>query len=281
MGPSGEAVPIKRDQRSRIYHRLLVIGWTFVVAVSLLMNISMPRQTGLLWASFGAVWLVGLIGLSAGYAGLNRRTEDCIRAQNELLRVNSILEDQATTDPLTGIYNRRKFLELLQTQIHKSNRYKEPFVLILFDIDHFKAINDNYGHEAGDEILQELTRLVSGMIRRTDVFARFGGEEFVVLAHNEDAGEGCALAEKMRRGIHQHGFEPAGRLTCSFGVAEYLQDDTADSIIKRADHSMYSAKKKGRNLVEYACDCDTLDPGKKDTGPPVNAPVIPASVHDR
>lgn len=262
----------KPSQRTKadINYLLVVCGWTLVVAMSLLVNISAHRheivtistvvepmwgQTEVLWATHGVMWLLGVLGLTAGFTGLKRRTEKCDMAEEELRRVNKVLENQATTDSLTGIYNRRKFLELLQMEIHESKRYEVPVELIFFDIDHFKEINDNYGHEAGDSVLQELTRLVNGMIRQADIFARFGGEEFVILAHNSDVGAGCELAEKIRRAVHQHSFTQVGRVTCSFGVAQYLPDDTTDSIIKRADDAMYSAKKRGRNLVENFCDC--------------------------
>ena len=276
----GKQDPTRRTKPGTNY-LLFVCGWTFAIALSLLVNITavrhenvtvapivesaMWKQPGLLWATHGIIWLLGLFGLTAGYAGLKRRTEKCDMAEAELKRVNSVLESQATTDYLTGIYNRRKFLELLQLKINESKRYEIPLELIFFDIDHFKEINDNYGHEAGDSILKELASLVNGMIRQADIFARFGGEEFVILAHNSDVGVGCELAEKIRRAVQLHSFTRTGRVTCSFGVAQFLPDDTTDSIIKRADDAMYTAKKRGRNLVENCCDCQpgkaTLSPG--------------------
>ena len=123
------------------------------------------------------------------------RTNACNLATEELQRVNTILETKASIDALTGIYNRRKFQELLKQKIQESKRYGMLLTLIFFDIGHFKVINDNYGHEVGDSILQELAHLVIGKIRQTDIFARFGGEEFVILAHNDDDGSGYELAE--------------------------------------------------------------------------------------
>ena len=267
---TGKQDPTRRTKPDTNY-LLFVCGWTFAIALSLLVNITadrhesvtvapivesmMCKQPELLWATHGVIWLLGLFGLNAGLAKLRSRTEKCVMAEEELRLVNRVLESQATTDSLTGIYNRRKFLELLQQEIRESKRYEIPLELIFFDIDHFKEINDNYGHEAGDSILQELASLVNSMIRQADIFARFGGEEFVILAHNSDVGAGCELAEKIRRAVHLHNFTQAGRVTCSFGVAQYLPDDTTDSIIKRADDAMYSAKKRGRNLVENFCDC--------------------------
>jgi len=210
------------------------------------------KEIDLLWAGHGVMWLLGLTGLYAGYSGLRRRTEERDLAEKELQRVNAILENQATTDALTGICNRRKFSELLQTKIREAKRYGMPLVLILFDIDHFKLVNDTYGHEGGDHVLQELTRVVNGMIRQTDIFARYGGEEFVILVHNNDIRTGRELAEKIRLLVAGHDFPQMGTVTCSFGLTQYCPDDTPEAIIKRADDAMYAAKQAGRNRVE-AC----------------------------
>lgn len=250
--------------KTTVYSLVLVCFWTFVISASLIVN-SMMKQTGLLCATHAFIWFAGLICLYIGATMIKLRSHECNLAENELRRVNKVLESQATTDSLTGIYNRRKFLELLQMKIRESKRYEVPLELIFFDIDHFKEINDNYGHEAGDSILRELTSLVSRITRQADIFARFGGEEFVILAHNSDVGVGCELAEKIRRAVNQHSFTQVGRVTCSFGVAQYLPEDTTDSIIRRADDAMYTAKKRGRNLVENCCDCqrekETLSSG--------------------
>jgi diguanylate cyclase (GGDEF)-like protein len=215
------------------------------------------KQVELLVAGHCGIWLLGLAGLYIGYSGLRSRTEERNRAEEELRRVNIVLESQATTDALTGIINRRKFLELLQTEIQEAKRYGTALALIFFDIDHFKVINDTHGHETGDNVLRDLASIVSAAIRQTDVFARFGGEEFVILVHNNDVRTGRELAEKIRISVSQHSFPQAGNVTCSFGVAQFYSDDTAESIIKRADDAMYAAKNAGRNRVETRCDCNT------------------------
>lgn len=237
-----------------VYSLVLFCLWTFVISVSLIVNIMM-MQSGLLFATHAVIWLVALFCLYIGATVIKRRNQECNLAENELRRLNDLLELQATTDSLTGIFNRRRFLELLQLEILESKRYGVPLVLIFFDIDHFKDINDKYGHEAGDSVLRELTQLVASMIREADIFARFGGEEFVILAHNNDVDAGCELAEKIRSAVDQHRFTIVGSVTCSFGVSQFEFSDTTESIIKRADEAMYSAKKRGRNLVENFCDC--------------------------
>jgi len=118
----------------------------------------------------------------------------------------------------------------------------------MFDIDHFKNVNDTYGHDVGDIILQELTALVSDAIRETDFFARWGGEEFMIITHTEIA-QSELLAEKLRSLIEENQFSEVESITSSFGVAQYRRDDTKESIVKRCDEMLYSAKNSGRNCV--------------------------------
>lgn len=232
-------------------------------------GISIRMPMGLLEAGLGkqfkhlalahaAVWLLGLLGLFAGSLGLRRRTAERDLALQELKQANALLESQATTDAVTGILNRRKFCELLETAIQESKRYGLPLAIIFFDVDRFKSINDTYGHDAGDSVLRELAGLVSGMIRKTDIFARFGGEEFVLVVHNNDGRTVRMLAEKIRSRVSQHSFISVGQVTASFGVARLYQDDTAETLVKRADQAMYNAKHAGRNRVETCCDCHSV-----------------------
>lgn len=107
--------------------------------------------------------------------------------------------------------------------------------------------------------MRELSSIVTGMIRQTDIFARFGGEEFVILVHNNDVRTGRGLAEKIRSGVEQHSFPQIRTVTCSFGVAQFYPDDTAETFIKRADDAMYAAKLAGRNRVETRCDCQAAN----------------------
>lgn len=218
---------------------------------------SLHKQTGLIWSGHGIMWVLGLTGIYSGYRGLKRRTDERDRAEEELQRVNTLLESQATTDYLTGIINRRKFIELLEQEIREAKRYTMPLALIFFDIDHFKAVNDTFGHEAGDLVLSEVATLVNAVIRETDIFARFGGEEFIILVHNNDVKTGRDLAEKIRNIIEHHEFPIERSVTCSFGVAQFYPDDTAEILIGRADEAMYAAKQSGRNRVETRCDCHT------------------------
>jgi diguanylate cyclase (GGDEF)-like protein/PAS domain S-box-containing protein len=162
------------------------------------------------------------------------------------------LEQLATTDPLTGAANRRRFNEALHLEIARSRRYGVPLSLVILDIDYFKRINDNLGHPVGDQVLMQITELISGNIRETDMFARLGGEEFAILAPNCDAGCARLFAEKLRRLVESHAFPQVGRVTCSFGAASHCNTDDEDSLFRRADEALYNAKGGGRNRVVVA-----------------------------
>jgi diguanylate cyclase (GGDEF)-like protein/PAS domain S-box-containing protein len=167
-------------------------------------------------------------------------------------QAEAILRQQASTDSLTGIANRREFDTVLQAEMHRAERYRQPCALMLLDIDHFKRVNDTFGHQTGDAVLRGLTKLISGMVREQDVFARWGGEEFAILAPNCNAVEVRRFAEKLRRAVELHDFPEVGRVTCSFGVAEGCPGESAMSLIERVDTGLYHAKENGRNRVEVA-----------------------------
>lgn len=159
---------------------------------------------------------------------------------------------QATTDALTGIANRRQFDVVLEAEMSRAMRHHLPLAVMIVDIDYFKQINDAFGHQVGDDVLVELTRLVSGNIRAHDFFARWGGEEFVILSPNCDAENMRLLAEKLRVAVEMHAFPDISRVTCSFGLTDYRIGDSAENFIGRADAGLYRAKESGRNRVEMA-----------------------------
>ena len=167
-------------------------------------------------------------------------------------RAEKVLKTQATTDTLTGVANRRQFHSTLTAEIRRADRYRLSLAVMMLDIDHFKEINDTLGHQVGDDVLVELARLLSGMIREQDAFARWGGEEFVILAPSRDAEGMRQFAEKLRCAVEAHSFPGAGRVTCSFGLAEHQPHETIESIFKRVDAALYRAKEGGRNRVELA-----------------------------
>jgi diguanylate cyclase (GGDEF)-like protein len=186
--------------------------------------------------------------------GRERRVHDSIQTDKRLGLQNLAreMESRAVTDPLTGLFNRLKFDQGLAKEILRSERYHTVFSLILFDIDHFKYVNDVHGHQIGDSVLVQISRIVTDQMRATDLLARWGGEEFVILATGSNQHMAEQAADKLRIAIGQSVFPDVGAVTCSFGIAEYSEGETAETLIARSDGALYRAKKKGRNRVETA-----------------------------
>lgn len=158
-------------------------------------------------------------------------------------------ENRANYDPLTKVYNRRRFLELLERGIKNALHRNIDLSVVFFDIDHFKKINDTYGHNTGDEVLKGLASLVSAAIRHSDIFARWGGEEFLLLLESTSLENAARAAEKIRKAIMEHEFPDVKQVTCSFGVTSFHPHDTGETFINRADTALYRAKESGRNRV--------------------------------
>lgn len=191
------------------------------------------------------------ISLSAVQVGGHWHAIGIMRDISEHKRMEDMLRAQATTDPLTGIHNRRKLNEMMALEQARCTRYHVPFTLVLFDIDHFKHVNDTHGHPAGDAVLKALAELVGANIRNSDLLARWGGEEFAVLASACNLSCVRLLAEKLRHLIDIHDFPAVGHVTCSFGVAEFQPGESPEAFLTRADAALYRAKQQGRNRVEY------------------------------
>lgn len=187
-------------------------------------------------------------GINSIFQGYKKTQKD---QQEELERVNAALQIKATTDPLTTLYNRGYFNHCLKNEMERSKRYGAALSLIIFDIDRFKQVNDTLGHIAGDSVLKELSFLCLAIIRESDILARWGGEEFIILAPENDKIAIVPFAEKLRRLIEEHSFSVKTRVTCSFGVTQYIEEETKDDFIKRADQAMYKAKQNGRNQVVF------------------------------
>jgi diguanylate cyclase (GGDEF)-like protein len=163
---------------------------------------------------------------------------------------NIDLEKLATTDKLTGAYDRIKFEEIIEKGIERVRRYRRPFSMIMFDIDHFKGVNDNYGHNSGDYVLRTIADFVRENIRTLDYFVRWGGEEFLIICSDSKMDEAYIVAEKIRKMVEGYIFDQVGELTISLGVVEALASDTEDSLLKRVDDAMYKAKREGGNRSE-------------------------------
>lgn len=160
------------------------------------------------------------------------------------------LEELATKDPLTKAFNRRKFQELLHQEIALANRVQRTFSLAMFDLDHFKQLNDAHGHLAGDKALQNMSALVQQNIRATDSLVRWGGEEFIILAPDTNAAGMRQLSEKLRKILEEYRTPERLMVTASFGVTEHIPGESPETLIQRVDQALYTAKANGRNTVE-------------------------------
>ncbi len=159
------------------------------------------------------------------------------------------VEHLAVTDQLTETYNRRKFDEVVAGEQQHAESGKTPFSLIMLDIDHFKKVNDRFGHSTGDQVLRHLARLLRSLIRQGDLLIRWGGEEFLILLPATLLAEAGPFAERVRVEVEQTQFPHAGPLTISLGVSQLRNDDTTDALLKRVDNALYRAKRQGRNRV--------------------------------
>ncbi len=162
-----------------------------------------------------------------------------------------VTEHKAYVDGLTGVYNRNKFEEIFTIEVDRAKRYKNPLSIAMLDIDHFKKFNDTYGHLIGDEVLIMLAQNVNSNVRKTDLFARWGGEEFVVIFRETDIDNAVKISNMLREKIYDIEHKTAGKITASFGVTKYKDGDTLEAIFKRCDDALYKAKENGRNRVEF------------------------------
>lgn len=178
-----------------------------------------------------------------------------LNLQEQLLTSQRLLRDQATRDSLTGLWNRAMILETLEHEMARSQRDPQPMAILMADVDHFKSINDTYGHLVGDQVLHQIGLRLHGAIRQYDTMGRYGGEEFLGVLPNCDAAGALSLAERLRSCVEA---EPVGadgvvlRVTLSLGVATWDRTACAQELLRSADSAMYRAKAAGRNRVVLA-----------------------------
>ena len=178
---------------------------------------------------------------------LRQSRDEVASAYAALREVTQELEQLSVTDPLTGAWNRRQGERVLASSLLEAHRYGTPMALLMLDIDHFKAVNDTYGHEAGDQLLIDITSRLAKNLRGMDSLARWGGEEFITVTPHCDIAGARSLARKSCDLVADERFDDVGRVTVSIGVAELWPDDDRDSWLGRVDHALYAAKSGGRN----------------------------------
>lgn len=177
---------------------------------------------------------------------LGKTLDDMRRKLNENF---SVMQELVVTDELTGLFNRRGFNAEVNKLMHLSHRYNSPLSIALLDIDHFKVVNDTYGHGVGDEVLRMLSQLVGNRIRKTDLFARIGGEEFALVIPETSPQLAIQLLNELKELISTWSFPHGERLTVSIGMTAYSGDEHIEQLLGIADKALYEAKAKGRNRV--------------------------------
>jgi diguanylate cyclase (GGDEF)-like protein/hemerythrin-like metal-binding protein len=202
----------------------------------------------------GALIAIGILALDISGKCLalsqaERALRDAERMNSQLTRAVQELERLASTDALTRAWNRRRFEETAEAEIHRSLRYGQPLSLAILDLDHFKRINDSLGHEAGDRALKSVAGAIMGTIRKADSLTRWGGEEFVVLMPNTGLSRGGQVAERVRSAVEGADAGGVGPVTVSIGLAEFVPGQTLKEWLGRADTALYQAKQAGRNRV--------------------------------
>ena len=167
---------------------------------------------------------------------------------NELDKIN-ILEEKASRDALTKLFNKGKFNEVISKEMELAKSILSPLSIIFLDIDHFKTVNDTYGHDAGDYILKEIASILKDSVRKGDFVARWGGEEFIITLQAISADQAARIAQKIRSIIEEYNFIKGDNQTVSLGVTQYIVGESEESFLKRADEALYTAKQSGRNKV--------------------------------
>lgn len=233
----------------RIKSLLLFSGLCLTIAIILAIESSLVDASDVSIVTYwqrNYIPLTAILLFIAGYAVWEYRAH----RQSDIERQR--LEKITITDLLTGAFNRRYLTEETQGEIAKARRYGQKIGLLMLDIDHFKHINDQFGHVAGDQVLKELVMRVKGQLREADTLARWGGEEFLILLPHCTLDDTLGLAEKLRKSIADNAFPEVGSVQISIGVSEYRPRETFIEWLDRTDRAMYRAKSKGRNTVRAA-----------------------------
>jgi diguanylate cyclase (GGDEF)-like protein/PAS domain S-box-containing protein len=201
-----------------------------------------------------------------------KQAEQALQSLNVALQTSLVREKElARTDQLTGIKNRRHLFELAEHEFEVAARYQKPLSVLMFDVDHFKKVNDVFGHAVGDQMLQQVTKITSNCLRTADVIGRYGGEEFVILMPMTNAEKAYVLAERIREDVSALSMAtPNGivRISLSIGIVEVRPSESVEDAFRRVDNAMYSAKQNGRNRTEFGDSQQGLIPAHQLSGPP-------------
>lgn len=219
-----------------LYYSIVIFLTTFAIGIMYLHSLSSESID-----SLGQYYFANLVYIIVLYYAQN-----VFKTFADL----EMFKKHAYYDSLTRIANRLRIDEWLEKKLKAFVDKREGFSIIFFDIDHFKSVNDNFGHKVGDEVLVELAQLIQYHLTNTDLFGRWGGEEFIIIS-SKAGEETVRLAENLRKAVANHHFKGAGNLTASFGVTYSKPGDSIDSLLNRADKGLYQSKNDGRNQVSY------------------------------
>jgi diguanylate cyclase len=230
--------------RGAVISSLVFLGALILPGFGILIIYGLPALRTQTFSDLLQIYLSNMIyvPLLSGLAMLKEQFNDIALRAEAMARMASV-------DYLTGLFNRRHLDMTIRTEIDHAERYDRPVSVILFDIDRFKQLNDRHGHDMGDYILENLAIRVLQSLRGSDVFGRWGGEEFLIVAPETDYDHAFQLAERLRELIAAEPLGPAPLVTASFGVAAYQGGDSLETLVKRADEALYEAKHSGRNRV--------------------------------
>ncbi len=233
---------------------LLGVGTGLIAPVGLVVYGAVSGSAPNPFVIFAVMAVGGMTALGTAGFMIGKREDQLAERNDRLQRVSQELQAQTTTDALTGISNRRAFDYHLARELARADRYEIPLSLVMIDIDHFKLLNDEHGHRAGDDVLRAVATSIDREKRQEDLVARYGGEEFVALLPHANAEQAAAWAERARRAVAQtettHGEGLPLRATASFGVAQWFPGiRTPEAFIEAADAALYAAKRDGRDRV--------------------------------
>ncbi|MFZ4552686.1 MAG: diguanylate cyclase [Aquabacterium sp.] len=250
VGLAGCAIPTYAA-----HHQITMLGMGMALSP---MSVWLLMQPQPLQKVVGVACLIFLVTASLGARRLSAALVDAFRLTHELERANRLAEAAAMTDVLTGLSNRRAFLDHAEQMLRYAVRHHRPMCAIMMDIDWFKRVNDSYGHRVGDEVLTQVASVLTARVRGSDICGRIGGEEFAMLLPDASVQDACRLADEVRANVEQLSFTaPDGRTFCvtaSFGVGVLRPWMGADIgiLLHNADEALYQAKAGGRNRVEVA-----------------------------
>lgn len=244
---ASQATKLYEDYHMRITY-ILTMGFISIV-ISLICSYIVSRYLKTMFLKYKN----RIMSKASELKHLNKTLEDKVKDRTEeLVKSKECLEVLATTDSLTKIHNRYSIMNILEQEISKIKRYGGNLCIALYDIDKFKEINDNHGHDIGDEVLYNLSSFVKKFLRESDIIGRYGGEEFLIIYNNTELKDACVVSQRVRKCVSEQKFnDNIKQVTISIGLVEYKDEESVDELFKRLDTLLYKSKNEGRNKLSF------------------------------